>query len=145
MPLTLISFVTITKWWYVDFIDGPDEFLTGFPLPFVCPGWHTSLSLQIFVFELIIDILTYFTFWFLVVYGIKKVFKSIKLPKILTIVLLSISGLILIMLGFIALNPDNIYTTKREYEMEIIDTGWSWQDKTRPDNETYKQQMNKEE
>jgi hypothetical protein len=139
LPLTVISFVTITKWWYVDFIDGPAEILTGFPLPYVCPGWHTSLSLQIFVLELAVDILSYFTFWFLIIYLITKIFKPFNAPKILTISLLSIAGLVSFFLILLAINPDNIWTTTRENEMEILDTGYQyiWQDRIRPDYDKY--------
>jgi len=55
LPLTIIFFGAITKWRYVAVEDGPNEFLHGFPLPFMCRGWHTSLSLQIFVSELVFN------------------------------------------------------------------------------------------
>jgi len=47
LPLTLILFSTITMWRFVLIVDGASEILTGFPLPYICPGWHTSLSYQI--------------------------------------------------------------------------------------------------
>ena len=146
LPLTVISFVTFTKWWYVDFIGGQEEILTGFPLPYVCPGWHTSLSLQIFVSELIIDILTYFTFWFLIIFLMTKVFKELKVPHILTFTLLSIAGLISLFLVLMAINPDNIWTTKREYEMEKLETGYKfiWEEQTRPDYYKYHPEMKKQ-
>ena len=57
LPLTIILFGTITKWRYVYVEDGPDDFLYGFPLAFICTGWHTSMSLQIFISEIIFDFL----------------------------------------------------------------------------------------
>lgn len=36
----------------------------------LCPGRHTSLSLQIFVLELIVDVLFYFLFWFIIVMAV---------------------------------------------------------------------------
>lgn len=146
LPLMVISFVTFTKWWYVDFVDGPDEILTGFPLPYVCPGWHTSLSLQIFVFELVVDILTYFTFWFLMTYFTTKFFKEVKVPKILTITLLSLSGLLSLFLILMAINPDNIWTATREYEMEKLESGYKfiWEERTRPDYYKYHPESKRE-
>ncbi|HEY0656583.1 MAG TPA: hypothetical protein VGD65_25795, partial [Chryseosolibacter sp.] len=62
LPLTIISFSTITKWWYVE-IDGYKEVLRGFPFPYIAPGWHTSLSWQIFIGALLTDLLIYFGVW----------------------------------------------------------------------------------
>ena len=66
IPLSVISFATLTKWWYALPVDAPGTYLTGFPFPFVCNGWHTSMSLQIFAIEFFVDFLTYFLIWFLV-------------------------------------------------------------------------------
>jgi len=66
LPLTVISFATCNKWWYVFPVDAPDTMLTGFPFRYVGPDWHTSMSLQIFIMEFAIDILVYFTFWFMI-------------------------------------------------------------------------------
>lgn len=139
LPLTLISLVTFTKWWFVRYIDGPTEVITGFPLPFVCRGWHTSLSLQIYITELVIDIFTYFSFWFLIIYLINKYIKPIKVPRFLSIALLSLSVLICIPVGFMAFNPDNLYTITREDEMEIFETGFRfiWEEPVEPDYSKY--------
>jgi hypothetical protein len=56
LPLTLMSFATFTKWWYVLPVAARDTMMTGFPLPFVCEGWHTSMSLQIFMAEFLINL-----------------------------------------------------------------------------------------
>src|SRR5690348_8265335 len=101
LPLTVISFTAFTKWWYVEG-DGFTEILKGFPLPFVCPGWHTSLSLQIFVLELITDIMTYFAFWFLVVLAATKINKSFHVPKTATTILLVLSGFFTLILVLFA-------------------------------------------
>jgi hypothetical protein len=130
LPLTIISFVTITKWWYVAFIDGPHEVLKGFPFPYVCRGWHTSMSLQIYVLELVVDFLTYFTFWFLVIFSIHRFIVPIHISKILFRSLLVLSGLALIGVGFILSDPNHIYKLHRKDEIVIEKTGvhWVWEE-----------------
>src|SRR5678815_3945633 len=95
VPLTIISFATFTKWWYTLPVDAPDTMFTGFPFPFVCDGWHTSLSLQIFVTEFIADLLTYFLFWFIVIFSVNRFVIKFKIHKAITIGLWTLSGLII--------------------------------------------------
>jgi membrane-associated phospholipid phosphatase len=65
IPLTIISFVLVTKWWYVLPIDARQTFYWGFPFAFVGEGWQTSGALQFFLLEGLADISIYFAFWFL--------------------------------------------------------------------------------
>jgi hypothetical protein len=129
LPLTIISFTIVTKWWHVE-VDGSQEILRGFPLPFVSPGWHTSLSLQLFVFELIVDILFYFSFWFFIIVIATKIVKPFHIPKPVTITLLVTAGLFMVVLLLLAINPDNIYTTTRPFDIEVKETEYRfmWQD-----------------
>ena len=60
--LTIISFLVFDKWWYALVTDGTDEIFYGFPLPYTCPGFHTSMSKQFFLMEFVIDFVTYFIF-----------------------------------------------------------------------------------
>lgn len=135
LPLTIISFAIFTKWWYALVVDGPDEILLGFPLPYVCSGWHTSLSLQIFILEFLVDFLTYFLFWFAMVLAFHRFIKKIYVHKWVTIIWLTVSGCILAIYVLLASNPDNIYTLKRDFEMEVMETGYKflWQKEVRPD------------
>ncbi len=64
IPVTIISFAVFTKWWFTVPVDAPDTMYWGFPFAFVGEGWHTSMSLQIFVMELIADLIFYFLFWY---------------------------------------------------------------------------------
>ena len=135
LPLTIVSFTLFTKWWDVQ-IDGEQrDILRGFPLPFVCPGWHTSLSLQIFLLELVIDIVVYFAFWFSVIFIATKTVKSFHISNAVTITLLTIAGLFAAILILFATNPDNIYTATRPFEIKVNATGYRfmWQEETRPD------------
>lgn len=135
LPFTVISFGTITKWWYALPVDAPDTLYSGFPFPFVGDGWHTSMSLKIFVLELFADFLIYFLFWFTVIFCVNKFWTKIKTNKIVTIGLWTISGLIIIGASYIASFPEHIFYTKRPYDMEIMETGFKfvWEHTDRPD------------
>ncbi len=144
--MTVISFATITKWWYTLPVDAPDTLYSGFPFPFVGDGWHTSLSLQIFVLELIADFLIYFLFCFTVVFCIHKYLAKIRTYKLVTIGLWTISGLIILGASYIASFPEHIFHFKRPYDMEIMETGYKfvWQHTERPDYYKYHPEDKKE-
>ena len=134
LPLTIISSVTLTKWWYASPVDAPDTMFTGFPLPFVCDGWHTSLSLQIFIVEFFVDLLTYFVLWLVIVYCFNRYVIKLKAYKTVTICLWMLSGLIIAFVTLLAANPDNLYYVKRPFKMDILDTGihFGWNPVERP-------------
>ncbi len=141
VPMTIISFVGITKWWYVLVVDGWDIMMTGFPLPYSCPGFHTSLSLQIFVFELIVDLLFYFILWFLLIFLLNKYIKQINIRKRVAIILLSISGILAVGMIFIATLPDNIFKIKKDFEYEVLDSGADfWQKRERKELKDYQKE-----
>lgn len=138
LPLTIISFFAVTKWWYVLVIDGVDVLMSGFPLPYACPCFHTSVCSQIFVLNLIIDICCYFFFWFSLIFIFNRFIKPIKVPKGLTIVLISLSGLILSGMLFAGIFLDNVYKFENDFDYEVIDTGIEfWQTKKRPELNEY--------
>ena len=145
LPLTIISFAAVTKWWYALPVDAPDTLFAGFPFPYVCEGWHTSMSLQIFVTEFIVDFLTYFSFWFLLVFCIDRFLIKIITQKILTIVLWALSGFIISGTTLIASDSNNIYYVKRPFEIAIMETGYKfvWQQTTRPDYYKYHPEQKK--
>lgn len=146
LPLTIISFATVTKWWYALPVDAPDTLYSGFPFPFVGDGWHTSMSLQIFVFELFADFLIYCLFWFTVTFCINKFLIKIKTYKVVTIGLWTISGLLILGTSYIASFPEHIFYFKRPYDMEILETGYKvvWLQTERPDYYKYHPEENKE-
>lgn len=139
IPTSLISFMIFTKWWYVLPIDAPDTMMGGFPLIWVSDGWHTSMSLQIFVLEFIIDFLTFFLFWFLMFFLIHKYIRKVHPDKYITIPIWSISGFIIIGAIFVGSMPEHMYLFKRENEVKVLDTGYKfiWQNPKRPDLSDY--------
>lgn len=145
-PLTVISFATITKWWYALPVDAPDTLFVGFPLPFVCEGWHTSMCLQIFLLEFFADLLTYFLFWFIVIFCLDRFWKKINTNKIVTIVLWTLTGLIVSGATLIASNSDNLFYVKRPFDFDLMEKGYKfvWQHTERPDYYKYHPEAKKE-
>lgn len=137
LPFTIISFVVFRKWWYVLPVDAPHSMMSGFPLPYVCDGWFTSMSNQFFVMELIIDLLIYFLFWLLLVFIINRFFVKIVVSKILIIFLMTMNALIFSGAIFIASMRENIFKLKRNFDVEVKETGYNfiWQNTQRPDIE----------
>lgn len=146
IPLTVISFATITKWWYALPVDAPDTLFAGFPFPFVCEGWHTSMSIQIFATELFADLLTYFLFWYVIIFCIDRFGIEIKINKIVTIVLWSLTAIVVSGAALIASNPDNLFYVKRPFDIEIMETGYKLvlQQTERPDYYKYHPEDKKE-
>lgn len=146
LPITIITFSIFTKWWYVLPVDGPDTVMSGFPLIWLSDGWHTSLSLQIFVTELIVNLLVYFLFWSVLIFSINRHIIVIKIPKMVTILLLTVTGLIVIGAIWIGTMPEHIYKTKRDFDIEVLTTGYKfmWQPQSRPNYEDYKSIKNRE-
>ncbi|MBI3218597.1 MAG: hypothetical protein HYZ44_03730 [Bacteroidetes bacterium] len=120
LPLTIISFLFVTKSWLVPIYDG-SEIFTGFPFAYTCPGWHTSLSSQIFVTELIIDLICYFGFWYLLVIGIHRYYPKIELPKAFGKTLMVVGYLLLagtILIKCITYS-DDVYYVKNPYTTDV--------------------------
>jgi hypothetical protein len=132
-PMTIVLFGTVTKWWYVLPVDAPDTMMIGFPFAFISDGWHTSMSLQIFIEELFIDLVAYFSICFLIVIIIDRYFKKIKVAKLVTVLLWTSSTLIVAIAFWIASFPQQIIQTKRDWSMKVMSTGfkftWTHQDK----------------
>lgn len=122
IPLTIILFATVTKWWYVIPEDAPDTPLFGFPFPFVCNGWHTSLSLQIFVLEFIVDILFYYFIVKLVLFFVDRFWLKNKFSSGFLIAVWVMAGFIITISGFWVVNPDNLFFIKRPFDFDVKET-----------------------
>jgi hypothetical protein len=136
LPLTVISFFTVTQWWYALPVDGVDTLYWGFPFPYVGEGWHTSGSLQFFILEVLADLLTYFLLCFALVSGMHKWVPSITSGKLFVRSLraLAIFYILGIVLVLSVSNP--VFNFKRPYEWRMIDHGlvFIWQRTPRPDH-----------
>ncbi|RZL40972.1 MAG: hypothetical protein EOP00_25710 [Pedobacter sp.] len=133
LPLTIILFGTVTKWHYVKVEDGASDFLYGFPLAYMCNGWNTSGSLQIFLAELIFDFAVYFAICLVIVLAIQSFFKPIIVKKFISVVLYGISTLIVLFYGMLFSNPNNVFETKRNFKCTEVSNGYKfmWQQNKR--------------
>ena len=121
MPLTLISFGTITKWSYGIVNDGTDEFLYGFPLIYKCDGFHTSLSTQYFLTEMIINLLTYFAFWLIIILILNRIWK-INIPERISKIFWIGYAVLFLVFIYLSKDLDDQYSTKRDFEVRIFDS-----------------------
>ncbi len=133
IPLTIISFVVVTKWWYVLPIDARQTFYWGFPFAFVGEGWQTSGALQFFLLEGLADISIYFAFWFLLTYPLLRMPIIKRIPRLASGMLWLIAVFVIISGGIIMFNSYPTIKMKRDYNWEIINSGYKfvWQ-KTPP-------------
>ncbi|MCW4470851.1 hypothetical protein OGH69_17920 [Flavobacterium sp. MFBS3-15] len=138
LPLTLFSFVFVTKWAYVLPEDAPDDMLFGFPLPYRCSGWHTSLSEQYFLMEMAFDLLVYFIIWLAIIYLVNRLI-AVRPNRAIVAALWLVTVLSLAFPVLRASNPDNVFKTKRDFKYEEVDTGvhFMWDSETNPDYEKY--------
>jgi len=137
IPLTIISFVVVTKWWYVLPIDARQTFYWGFPFAFVGEGWQTSGALQFFLLEGLADISIYFAFWFLLTYILMRLSIIKRMPKLVSGILWSIAFFLIITGGIIIFNSYPTINLKRDYEWKIINSGYKfiWQNTPTQDEE----------
>ncbi len=91
IPLTILSFVFFTKWWYASLIDIENNYFYGFPLAYNIKGFHTSMAEQFFIKEFFIDITVYFGFWYLLVYSFNRFIKKIRVNLFFTFLLVGSS------------------------------------------------------
>jgi len=140
VPLTIITFSMFTKWWYLLPVDAPDTMMSGFPLIWISQGWHTSMSLQIFLKELLINLFIYFSIILIITYLIHKYVVQIQIPKLITLVLTILTGIICTGAILIGTMPEHVYKLKRDVEIEVLTTGYKfiWQTQERPKYEDYK-------
>ncbi|MEO6637736.1 MAG: hypothetical protein ABIN25_05640 [Ginsengibacter sp.] len=134
LPLTIISFGSFTKWWYVLPDDAPDTMMAGFPLAFVADGWFTSMSLQIFLIEFIFDFIIYFLFCFLIVFLIKGLLTQINISKVLARIIWTFAILTIAFWFMILSISEKHIKAKRDWEMKLLVTGYkvTWLYKDRP-------------
>ena len=140
LPLTLISFGVITKWWFGIVIDAKDVFFYGFPLIYKCEGFHTSLSTQYFLIEMTINFLTYFAFWLIITLTINR-FLKVNIPILISKIFWI--GFGVLSLGFLYLSSDldDRYLIKRDFEVKIFDSGITIFGNHSTDREKYKTEM----
>jgi hypothetical protein len=129
LPITIISFALVTKWWYVLPTDARETFFWGFPFAFVGEGWHTSGSLQFFILEWLADLCIFFLFWLGIFYVLNQVAECIMPPKWIIRALWTLSLLVILGYGVVIACSYPIFKLKRDWDWEVIGSGYKfiWQ------------------
>lgn len=127
-PLTVMLFFLFSRSVCAEIVDVPVSTLQGFPLPYTCPNWGSSMSTQFFVGEFIIDVLVYFILLFSLCCLIDRFLIRIKPYKAVSITLYIIAGVFLF-LEILIYSRDNTFYVHREFDIKVIRSGlsfWGW-------------------
>jgi hypothetical protein len=122
LPLTVLSFMFVTKSWYAFVVDGPNLYMKGFPLICESPGFHTSLSVQLFVAEFLFNLLIYFLFWYVIVFLFNRFVLKIMIPKIVYRLLIFLSILTIALYASILTISDLELILVRDFDVEVRST-----------------------
>lgn len=134
LPLSILSFALFTKWWHAIPIDGPDRLYWGFPFPMMGEGFHTSMSLQIFVMEFVANLALHVLVWSIIIWILSK--KSIMPAWTKTMTLSLWIPAFIFVAGFLLVLSlsDPVFKLKRPYPMKVTSSGfqWIWQQTVHP-------------
>ena len=119
LPLTLLSFALITKWWYGIVIEAKDVFFYGFPLIHKCEGFHTSLSTQYFLFEMLLNLLTYFTISLVITLIINRFWK-IRVATLAAVVFWVGFGIFMSGVIYMSNEMDDRFLMKRDFQVKVF-------------------------
>lgn len=140
----LISFLTFgwfTKWRYGLVIDATDEFVIGFPLGYKCRGFHTSLSTQYFVLELLANFLVHTALVSTMILLIDRWFFRIHIPKILSYFLWGIVLVYNVLFIYASNGLDDRWKWRRDFDFIEIDAGYKLFYQNNPDRAIYQEQL----
>lgn len=128
LPLTVIVFFAFTRWICAEVVDAPNSVLQGFPLPYDCPTWASSLALQFFVVEFLFDFFTYLIILFTITYLVNRFAFQIRPHKILTIALYIIAAGIL-SFQILLYSIDTTFYLHRSFDIRVIGSkfGFFWE------------------
>ena len=119
IPITILTFVFLNKWWVVDIIDGPRVIMHGFPFIFVSPGLHTSLSFEFYILPLIADLLIYFAACFTLVAIINRLRKiNLSTIQIYVIRFITLTSLLIYVPDLLFMDNE-IYRLTRKFDIEV--------------------------
>ncbi|MDC8005733.1 hypothetical protein POV27_16890 [Aureisphaera galaxeae] len=122
LPLTLLSFWTITKWWFGLAVDAKHVIFYGFPFIYKCEGFHTSLSTQYFIAPLLLNMAVYFLFWVVIVGIINRFYKA-RIPLLLVRGFWMLSMVYVSFSLVISIQLYDDYRWQRDFDVQIYETG----------------------
>ena len=135
LPITILSFVLITKWWYGADLDVKDAFFYGFPMIYKCEGFHTSMSTQYFVLELAVNFIAYFCICLIISLILFKI-RQFTVPKKISLVFWIGFVVVFTATLYLSYEMKDVYPVSRDFQVKIFDSGFSFLEQT-PDREVY--------
>lgn len=119
-PIAIILFYLVSQWKYAQPIDGPHPNLFwGFPLSHSGQAYHTSMGIQFFILEFLID----FTFYFILAGCLFLIIKDYLNKLIYKKILWTLAGLLIIVQIFFLYFSNTIFKLYRDFDWIIKDGG----------------------
>lgn len=139
-PLSFISYFLFDKWWYVVIVDYIDVNMYGFPLINCSPSTGASMEYVYYVSETMINVVCFFTFWLAIVLIINRFIKPIFISNLIGKTCSVLLGLYVIGFTYFSIEFNTRFYFKRDWQIEIMDTGfeWIWQSPPTPDYNKYR-------
>ena len=132
LPLTIILFFCVTKWWCVA-VDAPNTPLSGFPFPYTGKAWGSSMSFQYFLFEFLVDLAVYFAIVFAVTYLVYSYIIPQQPHRVIFFSLYIVATLFVTM-GILTISAtDSFFYLYREFEIKTINTEYLFIGQVPPD------------
>ena len=98
----------------------------GFPFIYKAPAFYTSVAQEYFILELFADILIYFGVINGIIYLIDKFLITITIRKVVSVILFIVALLLISLELLFAFMPENKFSLKRDYGIEIKQTGFEY-------------------
>ena len=136
LPLTIVSFGVFSKWWYGIAFDAKDVYMNGFPLIHKSEGFHTSMSTQYFMIEMLVNLLVYFSCCLLVMMVINRFWKIAIPAKVSKLFWVGFSIYFITFL-YLSKELDNRFLLKRPFEVKVLDSGFTIFQSNSKDREKY--------
>ena len=140
LPLSLIFFILITKWWLVE-TELPVNYLYGFPLPYTAACVSGNGCIQYFIIPLLIDLAAYFFAVLLITWLIHR-FNRLRIPKAIGYILWAINVLYYTpSVAYKNANASTEFYVQREFKVfRTLETGFIfvWEDDPVIDYSKYK-------
>ncbi|MFM2134712.1 MAG: hypothetical protein RL021_112 [Bacteroidota bacterium] len=124
IPKAILTAALFTKWWYAVPVDGPDKFYWGFPLAFVGEGFQTSMSLQVFLLEFVVDFLFYVFCWMVLRQFFKRMNIRHSLNKRIYRATWILSFLVVSVYSSLVAASSPVIHWKRPYQWNVKATGY---------------------
>jgi hypothetical protein len=99
------------------------------------------MSTQYFLFEMVLNLITYFAFFFIITLVIARCSKFIVPEKLARFFWVTF-GMVIVGFGYLSIQMDDRYLIKRDFELKIFDSGFAFLEMHSTGREKYSQEPN---